>query len=591
MNCPTCNTRNDDSARFCSSCGGGLAGSAAAPPSMKVGNLPTAVGFAPAIEPQDEEVTQHGTADPNRQASGAAASSAPASSAKLKGYAADQLLGQTIDGKYRIDEKIGVGGMGAVYRAARLRIGDEVAIKILHPVHVLESEAIERFQREAQAEARLKHPNAVFIIDFGITTEGLVYLVMELVHGVSLRALIKQQGPIEAPVVAEILNQVCSALDEAHRLQIVHRDLKPDNILVQTRIDGLRVKVLDFGIAKLRDLAASTLTLTDRMLGSPRYMSPEQCLGEEIDSRSDIYSLGIVLYEMLTGDVPFKRPSSTAVVNQQVTEVPPALRRVNPAISESVEAVVAQALEKSREARPQSARALAAAFNEAVNAPVVAEPKRPQTVPPAGMDVTEVMPKPRPFSHATTPVQQNKKNNLPIPLIVVGAIALLAVGALLAVLLLNSNGRSTNNNNAASPQPTVNTASVATPLPIIAREPTPPNAIANLPTPSPTRAPIPSSLPYQFQRTYVGTINGKRFDMTLRKQGSTLEGSISTSNFDALSGQIDSQGRFSLSGQKDGVGRPTGIYNGQIHNDGTISGTWSSTQGKGSNIPFSGREN
>jgi serine/threonine-protein kinase len=280
----------------------------------------------------------------------------------------DSLLGATIEGRYRIDAKLGSGGMGSVYRASRLLIGDEVAIKILHPDKIAEPQMAERFRREAQAAARLKHPNAVSVYDFGVSHDGLCYLVMELVDGDSVRHIIKRQGPFTPSAAAGVISQVCAALDEAHRQNIIHRDIKPDNIMVDVGINGLRVKVLDFGIAKLRDEAAGNLTQTGSVVGTPHYMSPEQCIGEELDSRSDIYSVGIVLYEMLAGVVPFNSPTSTAVVVQHVNQPPPSLRAVNMSIPPSVEAVVMHALEKRREARPQAAVALAQELNAAVSA-------------------------------------------------------------------------------------------------------------------------------------------------------------------------------------------------------------------------------
>lgn len=294
------------------------------------------------------------------------------------------LIGLTIEGKYCIDAKLGAGGMGAVYRARRLLIGDEVAIKILHAEHVAQPQAVERFRREAQAAARLKHPNAVSIYDFGVTSDGLVYLVMELVEGQSLRQIIKRQGPLTPSAAAEVINQVCASLDEAHRQQIVHRDLKPDNIMVNPTITGLRVKVLDFGIAKLRDLTAGNLTQTGSVMGTPHYMSPEQCLGEDLDNRSDIYSLGIVLYEMLAGVVPFNSPTSTAVVVQHVNQSPPSLRAINLSISTDLERVVLHALEKRREARQQTAAALAEEMNAAVRGPAVVPVVTPVATRPQG---------------------------------------------------------------------------------------------------------------------------------------------------------------------------------------------------------------
>jgi serine/threonine-protein kinase len=279
----------------------------------------------------------------------------------------DELIGRTIESRYRIDGLIGLGGMGSVYRVTRVLIGDEVAMKILHTERVADPHAGERFRREAQAAARLKHPNAVSIYDFGITSDGLQYLVMELLEGVSLRQIIKQEGPLPPSVAAEITTQVCAALDEAHGRHIVHRDIKPDNIIINSTIAGLRVKVLDFGIAKLRDDVASHLTQTGSVMGTPHYMSPEQCLGEELDSRADIYSMGIVLYEMLCGRVPFNSPVSTAVVVQHVNQPPQSLRSINTGISPQVEAVVFHALEKRREARPATASGLARELTAAVH--------------------------------------------------------------------------------------------------------------------------------------------------------------------------------------------------------------------------------
>lgn len=286
----------------------------------------------------------------------------------------DSLIGRTLDNKYLIDARLGSGGMGTVYRGTRLHIGDAVAIKILHRDTIVDIQAAERFRREAQATSRLKHPNAVSIYDFGISADGLAYIVMELVEGRSLRSIIKRRGPLSPLTVAEILGQVCDALDEAHRNNMVHRDIKPDNIIVNTSPGGLRVKVLDFGIAKLHNISAEmiNLTATGSVMGTPQYMSPEQCMDEELDGRSDIYSLGIVLYETLTGRVPFSSTSSTAVAVQQVNQKPPSLRSLNPSISPVLESVVMHALEKKREARPQTAGALAQEWRAAVSGVPVA---------------------------------------------------------------------------------------------------------------------------------------------------------------------------------------------------------------------------
>lgn len=283
----------------------------------------------------------------------------------------DPLIGRIIEGKYRLDSLIGAGGMGAVYGSHRLLIGDEVAIKILHTERVVDPHASERFRREARAAARLKHPNAVSIYDFGVSSDGLQYLVMELIEGKSLREFAKQHGPLDPSLAAEVTSQVCAALDEAHRQHIIHRDIKPDNIILHSTASGLRVKVLDFGIAKLRDDTASHLTQTGSVMGTPHYMSPEQCLGEELDNRADIYSVGVVLYEMLCGRVPFNSPISTAVVVQHVNQPPPPLRGINPGISPQMEAAVLHALAKHRDGRPQTASAFAREVAAAAGGSVV----------------------------------------------------------------------------------------------------------------------------------------------------------------------------------------------------------------------------
>ena len=246
-----------------------------------------------------------------------------------------------------------------------------MAVKILHTEQGDDAHAAERFRREARAAARLKHPNAVSIYDFGVSSDGLQFLVMELVEGKSLREVTKTQGPLDPALVAEIAFQICAALDEAHRQHIVHRDVKPDNIIVNFTPAGLRVKVLDFGIAKLRDDTASHLTQTGSVMGTPHYMSPEQCLGEELDSRADIYSVGIVVYELLCGRVPFNSPISTAVVVQHVNQPPPSLLGINPTIPAEIEAVVFHALEKSRHARPATAGTLAQELLSASRRPAV----------------------------------------------------------------------------------------------------------------------------------------------------------------------------------------------------------------------------
>src|SRR5262245_40030239 len=342
MVCPNCGNVSDGN-RFCTQCGAVLASSLA----------------------------------PTATASGGAQSPAAVSPLSASGA----LTGRTLDQKYYLESKLGVGGMGTVYRAGRLLIGDRVAVKVLHPDQMADPQAVERFRREAQTAACLKHPNVVTVYDFGVSREGLNYQVMELAEGESLRSLVERHGRLAETAAAEIIRQVSAALDEAHRQGIVHRDIKPENILVQTIPGGLQVKLLDFGIAALRDIKAGRLTRTGGVVGTPHYMSPEQCLGEELDGRSDIYSLGIVLFEMLTGVVPFDSPATTAIVVKHVNDPPPPPRTLNPKISRAVESVALRALEKRRDARPQTAGEMARELIAAAGSARAGSPHPTKVVP------------------------------------------------------------------------------------------------------------------------------------------------------------------------------------------------------------------
>ena len=275
----------------------------------------------------------------------------------------DPLVGRILDSKYELVSRLGEGGMGAVYRARRLHIGDEVVVKVLLEQYVASAAAIERFRREARAAALLRHPNVVGIYDFGEARgeNAPAYIVMELVEGMSLRDLIRREGKLAPARAVSLMRDICAGVGAAHRRDIVHRDLKPDNIIVLPPPDSHEretVKVLDFGIAKLRDVE-SVLSLTESgaVMGTPYYMSPEQCRGEPLDPRSDVYSLGVMLYEMLTGVPPFTGSNLATLVTKHLTEVPPPLP-LRPGVSPALDAVYKRALAKDKNMRQADATAL-----------------------------------------------------------------------------------------------------------------------------------------------------------------------------------------------------------------------------------------
>ncbi len=319
MNCPRCEQVISEGARFCASCGA----------SVTSFNTPTEMVDSSAV---------------------AAALARP-------------LAGRVLDGKYELGARLGTGGMGAVYRARRVHIGDEVAVKVLHPSYVADAQSVERFRREARAAAVLRHPNVVTIHDFGEAqgTDAPAYIVMELVEGASLRELLRREGRLAPARAVALMADVCAGVGAAHRREIVHRDLKPDNIIVlPPDAEGMRetAKVVDFGIAKLRDTAQGpALTAAGTLIGTPYYMSPEQCRGERLDARADVYSLGALLYEMLAGAPPFTAETVTGVVMKHLTEPPPALP-LQLSVPRALEAVCRRALAKNPHERPADAQAL-----------------------------------------------------------------------------------------------------------------------------------------------------------------------------------------------------------------------------------------
>jgi serine/threonine-protein kinase len=273
----------------------------------------------------------------------------------------DPLLGHTLDAKYRLESQLGIGGMGTVYRARHLLIDRPVAVKVLNPRFVEDEAARTRFQREARAAGRLQHTNAVTVTDFGQTQDGYVYIVMELLEGRTLREILAKEAPLDAARSVSIMLQVAAAVAAAHEAGIIHRDLKPANIFIVQRAEvPAIVKVLDFGIAKLaaeslEEDDIKSLTQVGAMIGTPRYMSPEQCDGAELTPAADVYSLGVILYEMLTGAVPFSGSTPLAIAMKHTSELPRSPREFVASIPPALEKVVLHALEKRPPDRPANA--------------------------------------------------------------------------------------------------------------------------------------------------------------------------------------------------------------------------------------------
>ncbi|MBN1946328.1 MAG: serine/threonine protein kinase [Bradymonadales bacterium] len=279
---------------------------------------------------------------------------------------AQSFVGQRMFGDYVIQKVLGQGGMGSVYLARHTSIDQSVAIKVLHPSSAEDIELVKRFNREAKAIARLSHPNIIRVFLFGHTEDDLVYLVIEYVEGLSLRQLLEREKSIPELRAIYIVKQVLAALCEAHHLGIIHRDLKPDNILLtEYRGNTDFVKVVDFGIAKVQEpegVAQEKLTQAGVVYGTPEYLSPEQAQAKEVDGRADLYSVGVILWEMVTGVVPFDGPTAMSILIQHVYDPPPDPARFNPSLSEGMIAVLSRAMEKEPDKRYQTADEFLAAL-------------------------------------------------------------------------------------------------------------------------------------------------------------------------------------------------------------------------------------
>ena len=282
---------------------------------------------------------------------------------------ADPMLGKLLDEKYRLVRKIGEGGMGSIYRAVHTEMHRTCAIKLLTAPSPGKDEAIARFKGEAKMASHIDNVHAVTIYDFGQTDDGMLFLAMEFIDGKPLSRVIAEERVLAIDRVVHITNQIAEGMAAAHALGIVHRDLKPDNVMITRKgADADFAKVLDFGIAKtVADDAGENRTKTGFTLGTPVYMSPEQLLGEKLDPRSDIYSLAIIVYEMLSGRLPFDGDNPQAVMMKRVTSEPIRLGAVAPFISESVERAVMAGLARNREARTADVEIFASELSRALH--------------------------------------------------------------------------------------------------------------------------------------------------------------------------------------------------------------------------------
>jgi len=363
---------------------------------------------------------------------------------------ADPYLGRDISGQFRVLEKIGSGGMGAVYKAEQPEMRRFVAIKILHKRYLSRKDLVTRFKREARAMSHLSHPNTARVFLYGQLDDNACYFVMEYLEGRNLAQTVRKEGPMEPTRAINIMIQACGALEEAHRAGIVHRDLKPENIFLTSQ-GGIEdfPKVLDFGLAKLSEqqMRPGSLILTQEgmVFGTPEFMSPEQARGETLDGRSDIYSLGIILYELLTGKLPFDAKQPMEYIQRHIKEPPIPLTERSPEreFPQGLEEAIARSLAKAPKDRYETAAGFANALKQVARGKVLTgamralPPESAQSTPPPPAD-----PKPsEPPAAVSAPVSSvgPAVGNSAAPWVILGlggVLALIGIAALVAAIML-----------------------------------------------------------------------------------------------------------------------------------------------------------
>jgi hypothetical protein len=289
---------------------------------------------------------------------------------RAQGSTTGDLVGSIIAERYHVIKKLGEGGMGQVYLAEHVKMGRKSAVKVMNPGMMHDADAISRFNREASNASRINHPSVAGIYDFGETAEGLIYLAMEFIEGESLTDVVKANGALPPRRAADITRQAAEGLSVAHVMGIVHRDLKPDNIMIARNRDGSDcVKVVDFGIAKAQGSENQKVTRTGMVVGTPEYMSPEQLSGDKLDGRSDVYSLALVAFNMLTGKLPFPSETAQESMIMRLTDKPKPLVEMNPGVAwtPAIQAVMDRALERDAKLRYQTASEFGNALWNAVD--------------------------------------------------------------------------------------------------------------------------------------------------------------------------------------------------------------------------------
>lgn len=464
----------------------------------------------------------------------------------------DAMIGTLAAGRYRVMKLLGEGGMGQVYLAEHVAIEKRVALKVLRAEYAAKGEIVTRFQQEAISASRIKHPNVLDVFDFGQLDNGCFYLAMEFLEGNDLADEITRRKVLDAATGIRISMQICRALAAAHTNGVVHRDMKPENVFLQRTADGEEiVKIVDFGIAQLRSKDDSIietkrrLTRTGMIFGTPEYMAPEQASGKHADMRADIYAVGIIMYEMFTGAVPFTGETFLGVLAKHLNETPPQMNAVFPelTISPSLQAVIMRALEKDPSVRYQTMLEFAQAIASSVDAASLGY-RAPN--PSQGEHSMSFLPHApgtpthQQFGRSTPPPPPGVQTPEPGPLVAVSAgkdtdaaRAETLIGAeantrppargkgglaaaLVAVIALGGAGAwfMTKRGATSSPTPEASTLAATPPLPVAP----PPPASATIPIVAPTV----SAEPTNSAEATVAPTSGIRLDVSSEPSGATL---------------------------------------------------------------------